>query len=31
VTKRKYDIDKRCTKMAGCKIAKKSNEKKGSP
>jgi hypothetical protein len=31
VTKRKYYIDKRCTKMGGCKIAKEPNEKKGSP
>jgi hypothetical protein len=28
VTKRKYYIDKRCTKMGGSKNAKKPNEKK---
>ncbi len=28
MTKRKYYIDKRCTKMGGSKFAKKPNEKK---
>jgi hypothetical protein len=28
VTKRKYYIDKKCTKMGGSKIAKELNEKK---
>jgi hypothetical protein len=31
VIKRKYYIDKRCTKMDGCKIPKEPNEKKGFP
>jgi hypothetical protein len=29
VSRRKYYIDKRCTKMGGLKNAKKPNEKKG--
>jgi hypothetical protein len=29
VTRRKYHIDKKCTKMGGSKIAKEPNEKKG--
>jgi hypothetical protein len=28
VTRKKYYIDKRCTKMGGCKIAKEPNKKK---
>jgi hypothetical protein len=31
VTRRKYYIDKRCTKMGGWKIAKEPNGKKGFP
>jgi hypothetical protein len=31
VTRRKYYIDKICIKMGGLKIAKKPDEKKGSP
>jgi len=29
VTKRKYYIDKKCTKMGGSKIVKEANKKKG--